>query len=708
MPRLLARCSFDWPAVYNKSHSSYCLIRHAVTAVLALSCVFSPRVVRAQSYEPTAIEEIQVTATRRLTEVSNVSAALTLIAFDEIHGVKLTTDALAAQIGVYLQQTTPGQGAAIIRGLKGSEILHIVDGMRLNNAIFRSAPTQYLALVSPGTIDRIEVLRGAPASLYGSDAVGGVVQVLSRVPKFGGSETEYRRSVYLSLDTAEIGRSMHATLDAGNRSLAGLISIDYLETGNRRTGSGERIAPTGYESKGARIAVSSTPDDGRSWLFDFQYTNQPDTPRIDELVPGFGQTQPSSSEFRFAPNKRLFAHLRHLRADGLWSADWSFDIGWQRVIDDRITRNFGSAIRRYESNRSDLFGLTVSASRETGQGSWIIGGEYYYDRVASQRVEEDLSSGQTSTVQSRFPDDSSIGQAAIYANLLQRFGERHRFSGGLRLSAVDIDLPQTTTSTAASVSIEDISADIGWIFDLSDQAQFVANIAHGFRAPNIFDMGTLGERPGNRFNIPNPALDSEHVTQIDAGIRGHTDHSSIELVFYWLHYRDRITSVLTGSMTADGRDIVQSQNLAEADIRGIEAAGSFALMKPLRLDAIINFTRGEEKVSGGTDVPADRIPPLNGRVGLLYEPNEVLTIEPFVVFADSQTRLSPRDIRDVRIDPAGTAGWMTGNLRASWLPNEKWHVTVSLENLLDKQYRHHGSGIDAVGRNFTVSFQVQW
>ena len=276
------------------------------------------------------------------------------------------------------------------------------------------------------------------------------------------------------------------------------------------------------------------------------------------------------------------------------------------------------------------------------------------------------------------------------------------------MSAVDIDLPQTTASAAASLSIADISADIGWIFDLSDQTQFVVNIAHGFRAPNIFDMGTLGERPGNRFNIPNPALDSEHVTQIDAGIRGHTDRSSIELIFYWLHYKDRITSVLVGSMTTDGRDIVQSQNLAEADIRGMEAAGSFTLMKNLRLDAIVNFTRGEEKVSGGTVVPADRIPPLNGRVGLPYQPNEALTIEPYVIFADSQTRLSPRDIRDVRIDLAGTAGWMTANLRASWLPNEKLHVTVSLENLLDKQYRHHGSGIDAVGRNFTVSFQVQW
>ena len=128
------------------------------------------------------IDEIQVTATRRPVRVGDVSAALTVISSEEIDRAKLMTDALAARPGVFLQQTTPGQGAAIIRGLKGSEVLHIVDGMRLNNAIFRNAPTQYMALVAPGTVDRIEVVRGAPASLYGSDAVGGVVQALSRIP----------------------------------------------------------------------------------------------------------------------------------------------------------------------------------------------------------------------------------------------------------------------------------------------------------------------------------------------------------------------------------------------------------------------------------------------------------------------------------------------------------------------------------------------
>jgi len=684
------------------------LIKITLVTSLALSFVVVPVPAAAQYSDPATIEEIQVTATRRHTEISNVSAALSIITSDEIRGVKVTTDALAAQTGVFLQQTTPGQGAAIIRGLKGSEILHLVDGLRLNNAIFRNSPTQYLALVSPGTIDRMEVLRGAPASLYGSDAVGGVVHVLSRLPKFDGSETDYRRTVFAQFDTAEIGRTMHASFDAGNRQLAGLISVDYLETGDRRTGSGERIGPTGYESKGARIAVSSTPDETRSWLFDFQYSKQPATPRIDELVPGFGQTEPSSSEFWFAPNERLFAHVRHSRANSLWSADWNLDIGWQRIVDDRVTRNFGSTLRNREANQSDLLGLTFNASKETGQGSWIIGGEYYHDAVASNRIEEEINTGQTSTTPSRFPDNSKVGQAAIYANLQQRLGERHSLSGGIRLSVVDIDLPETAVSAAVSLSLDDLSADIGWIFGLTDQAQLVANIAHGFRAPNVFDMGTLGERPGNRFNIPNPNLDSEHVTQIDAGIRGNTDRSKTELVAYWLHYKDRITSVLTGAQTPDGRDIVQSQNLAEADIWGIEAAAVFRVKDNLVFDAIVNFAHGEEKEGGSPNAPADRIPPLNGRVGLRYEPNESFTIEPFVVFADSQRRLSPRDIRDVRIDPNGTSGWLTVNVRASWRVDERWRISAGLENLLDEQYRHHGSGIDAVGRNLAVSFAASW
>ncbi|MGB5580288.1 MAG: TonB-dependent receptor plug domain-containing protein, partial [Woeseia sp.] len=147
----------------------------------------------AQQDEP--IDEIQVTASRRPVAAAKVSAALTIIPSEEITRSTLATDALANEIGVFLQQTTVGQGAAIIRGLKGSEILHLVDGLRLNNAIFRNAPTQYLALVAPGSIERIEVVRGSPTSLYGSDAVGGVIQVISRLPKFDSDTFEWHREL---------------------------------------------------------------------------------------------------------------------------------------------------------------------------------------------------------------------------------------------------------------------------------------------------------------------------------------------------------------------------------------------------------------------------------------------------------------------------------------------------------------------------------
>ena len=269
------------------------------------------------------IDEVVVTATRRAISSEQVSSGLTVVSEEHLVAQKLVTDALASNVGVFLQQTTPGQGAAIIRGLKGSAILHLVDGMRLNKAIFRSAPTQYLALVPVTAIERIEVLRGTPTSLYGNDAVGGVVQAVTRVPTFETSETQVRGDVFASFDTAELGKMLRATIDVGNSKLASSLSAEYLTTGDRRVGGGDRISPSGYESKAARWVLSATPTNDRSWLFDVQYLEQPETPRVDELVPGFGQSEPSSSEFFFAPNRRVFAHGKYSVQDGLGGLDWT-------------------------------------------------------------------------------------------------------------------------------------------------------------------------------------------------------------------------------------------------------------------------------------------------------------------------------------------------------------------------------------------------
>ena len=658
--------------------------------------------------EQDRLDEILVTATRRTVSIAEVSSGLTLVDGASARERKLVTDALDTEIGVYLQQTTPGQGAPIIRGLKGSSILHLVDGMRLNNAIFRSAPTQYFALVPTGAVERIEVLRGTPASLYGSDAVGGVVQLVTRVPRFESGEIEYRGEIYGAYDTAELGRLLSGTIDAGNERIATTFSADLLETGDRRTGSGERIGPSGYESRAARWALAGRPDEKRSWLFDVHYLEQPETPRVDELVAGFGQTEPSSSEFFFKPNRRVFVHGRYGHEDGMFGLDWNVDLAWQRIDDDRTSRDFESTDRRFESNRSDLYGLVVSGSRVTDSGSWVAGVEAYRDEVSSRRSEESLDDGQVTVLTPRFPDGSEIERFALFGNTERYVSARNILSGGLRISREDVSLPATPVSAAASIVVSDTSGDIGWIFNASENWQIVANAGFGFRAPNVFDLGTLGNRPGNRFNIPNPELDSERVVQLDAGVRYSDDRARFELMVYTLDYSDRITSVLTGDVTPEGRDIVQSVNAADSTIRGFEGGAEFFVSDTISLEAVLNYTWSEQRVPGSPTEPGDRIPPLSGRLNVSYDGGGDIRLDAWLRFAGEQDRLSARDVRDSRIDPNGTSGWGILGARGTWDARGDWQFTLGIDNVFDKRYRVHGSGLDAAGRNLMVSVRKTW
>lgn len=673
--------------------------------LLLMAATVAPLITAASESE---IDEIVVTATRRAVSSDQVSSGLTLVGGERVAAEKLVTDALASNVGVFLQQTTPGQGAAIIRGLKGSSILHLVDGMRLNNAIFRSAPTQYFALVPVTAVERVEVLRGTPTSLYGNDAVGGVVQLVTRVPRFESTETQLRGEAFASLDTAELGKTVRATIDMGNNVLASSFSAEYLKTGDRRTGSGDRIGPSGYESKAARFAIAGSPTDHHSWLFDMHYLEQPETPRVDELVPGFGQSEPSSSEFFFAPNRRVFIHGKYTVTDGLAGLDWNTDIAWQRIDDDRVSRDFEATDRRRESNSSDLYGLTLSASQLTDAGSWIVGAEFYHDKVRSQRVEDDLLTGERETLASRFPDGSRVRQAALYGNMQQQVTDRHNVSFGVRVSNDNVTLPTTTVSSAADINSTDLSGDVGWIFDATERWQLLANLGLGFRAPNVFDLGTLGNRPGNRFNIPNTTLDSERVAQADLGARYRSDRVRFDLMVYALRYDDRITSVGTGDVTLDGRDVVQSVNAAESSIRGVEAGLDVRFSDTLSARAILNYSWGEQEVSGGDAEPADRIPPLNGNLVLSYDAGGDYRLESWIRFANAQDRLSARDVRDTRIDPEGTPGWAVIGARLEKEYAQDCLLALGVDNLLDKRYRVHGSGLDAPGRNLTFSVRRRW
>lgn len=654
-------------------------------------------------YESDTLEHVQVTATRSKKRDIDIAAAVTAV--DEESILNLAPDVIAemlrGQPGTFFQQTTPGQGIPIIRGLKGSQVLHLVDGMRMNNAFFRSAPNQYLGLVDSYATQRMEVVRGSQGTLYGADAMGGVVNILTPEPAYDDADWQQESRLYGSYDAVDNGWILNARTQGGRKGWGFTGGATYQDHSSRKSGSGELLVPSAYKSEAADLKFVIDTTERSSLMLAAQVMEQPSTPRYDELVPGFGQQEPSSEQYLFKPNRRSFIHSR-FRYDG--QSDW-FDqvevhLARQVITDNRLSQEYDSPIIVTENNRSTLDGLTLQINSNFNSGvSLVWGAEYYTDAVDSRRFEQTEDSNTRTEVAARFPDGSTMDSAAVYFSGEWINTDKWTINAGLRYSWFDIWLPADDNHDVVRLKPSDLTGDIHAVYVLNPGLKLVANLGHGFRPPNIFDLAALGPRPGNRFNIANTDLAPETDWSYDLGIKAETDSLELEVFAFYLDYKDKITSVFTGETTEDGRFIVRSENRNRVEIYGLEAGLYWSIKDDVRLFAVVNYTRGEEQNDNEPAVAADRVPPLNGQLGLEYFFNENWRVEPYLLFAGRQDRLSPRDLEDPRINPLGTAGWGTLNILLDWQVTNSLQLGLRLENLTDKFYREHASGIDAPGRN---------
>lgn len=689
--------------------------RLPLTAAIAL-CLGLPAAFPSHAQDDDAVErearrldQVQVTATRREEAVLEVPVGITVVDRDQIERMapQTVSDLLHGEPGTYVQQTTPGQGVVIIRGLKGSEVLHLVDGFRLNNAFFRNSPNQYIALVDPLNLERIEVVRGPMSTLYGSDAMGGVVQFLTPEPRFSGSDWQTEGQIRARYSSADESTHSRAAFQAGREGFGIAGGVTYQDVGTLRAGGGDELPFTEYSQRGGDLKLLFAPGNGHELMASFQYAKQPSTPRHDALVPGFGQDQPDNEEFLFKPQERRFGQVRYRYSEPTaFSDDIELHVGHQKIVDDRTTRETGTPNRELEQNSSELFGFTGQFAKTLGDSHYLTyGWEYYEDEVNSFRERLNIDTGVISARPSRYPDGSTMDSLAFFVADDWYATERLDINAGLRYSRFDIDLPPTINGIGVSLEPDDLSGHVGFAYKLSDALRLVGNAGRGFRAPNIFDLGTFGDRPSNRFNIPNPNLSPETVNTYDFGVKYLDEVWQWEAMVYSSHYRDKITSVLTGEVTDTGRDIVQSRNATRLRLWGVESGVRYTPSDAWHFYATATYTRGDEEFEGD-EYPADRVPPLFGKLGARWGFAEHWEAEAWTLYATRQDRLSPRDEVDARINPEGTAGWATLNARLGWRASDDLLLQLTLENLADKRYREHGSGLDEPGRN--VSLSLDW
>ena len=653
------------------------------------------------------VENVTVVASKKHQTIQNLSKAVSVVTREEIaeKDITLLPDLLREEAGVYIQQTTPGQGIPIIRGLKGSENVHLIDGMRLNTAFFRNSPNQYLALVDPFMTEQIEIIRGPASVLYGGDALGGVLNIVTHTPNFDSKQWHFEGALFTSFDSADEKILSHLGFDFGNEKIASTIGLSYQDIGVRTIGGGGEIPFTSYTSKAFNNKWAFKLSETKSLVFDMQYLNQPSTPRVDDLIAGFGQTQPDSSTFLFSPNERQFVHLAYTNSTpSSFFYNSNYHLSWQKIKDHRIKSAFDSESTTKEQNESSLLSFQATFDELIFDDIDIVYGlDYYHDTInsAKQKIKDGIVRIKTP----RFPDDSSMRHIGLFADATKSYINQD-ITFGLRYSDYKIDLnsPEINNDT---LNLDDLTWHLGWLYHLDSQNKLFSNLGRGFRPPNIFDLGQVGERPGNRFNIINTNIKPETVYTIDIGVKHFGEVWFVDFAVFYSKYYDKIASVETGDLTDVGEFIVQSQNINNVVLYGFESSFKYHINNDSLINAVINYTWGEESSATHSE-SADRIPPLNGMLGYKLHFNDKWSINPKIVYAATQKRLSARDIRDPRINPNGTGGFASYNFYVNYKVSDDANFRFGLENMFDKKYREHGSGLEAAGRNYHASFNYHF
>ncbi len=667
-----------------------------------------------------------------------------------------TPDALVLSPGVFVQQTGHGQASPYIRGRTGQQVLILLDGLRLNHALFRKGPNQYLFTVDAHTIDRIEVVRGSASVELGSDALAGAILTHARVPTLDDGFDGIRLSPQATLRhrTADGEKMGRLELDAQLGERVGLLigvggrTVGRLEAGGNAWADGR--APqqqcvdalsvpcfepdgrtqlgTGFDELTADARLRVLMPDGEAHLAAYVY-RQYDAPRTDQCPPpeqATGECLIYEEQFR----THVYGSVEQGPGWALldrWTAAFGYQRQHQRYRLTRPDRTPGDGIDTTTDNlgRDGVDGLGGTLRGHTarlaladdlrltvrygadGAHEWIDSAKWI--RFADPPLTRARDRGQ-------YVAGAAYSQAGAWMAPVLEWGAL-RLRGGLRGSWINATSPgdADSASFAFDRTYTPVVANAG--LQWGGALKLVANVEQGFRAPNLDDL-TARQSTGQGYQIENPDLGPERALTLEGGLRIELPRFGGEILGFRQTIDDAIERTLLARddcTLADGivdrecranRAPVTLVNLdGTAEIMGFDARFEWRPLRQLKLRATAAWARGEgdNPGAGGDDrIPLSRISPLNG-TALAEWSEETLFVGGVLRWATTQDRLSPGDVGDARIPPGGTPGFAVVDLWGGVEVTDRLLLTAKLHNVGDSRYRIHGSSLYSPGRGMTVT-----
>ncbi len=683
------------------------------TAVLCLFLLITwllpltPLLAEDSEDDATELPEVVVTAERSPIDLADAARSVSLVTAQQIDEriARTVPESLRATAGILVQRTNLGGGAPFIRGLVGNQVLILIDGIRMNNSTFRGGPNQYLNTIDPFFIDQIEVVRGPGSVLYGSDALGGTINIITHRRSDFSESYGVNGRLMNRFSTGEREVTEHVGLEGNVGQTVGItVSGSLRQFGDIDPGGSQPMeSPYGYEEQDLAGNIDFHFGGHWIWQLSAQHVNLDNVPNYD----------PDNPKNVFEPQRRNLYYTRLLAEDLSTYLDRiTLFASYHRQMEGR--QKIKADDPNTETRDLDVVGtLGGGLQLETPIGEWVrfvYGGEVYHDSISSERNIHNVATGhETESDTAQFPDDTTFMSAAGYLEARITPTSWMKMVPGVRYSYfapnAELDDPEL-----GEVTIDDTIDDFTWsyhmLFRPHEYHGIVLGMSRGFRVPSIDDLTKLGSEDG-RYDVPNPDLGAETAMQYEAGYRLTHPRVSGSLFGFYTQIDDLIMRKPTTyqGQSQVGEDIVNhNENVGESFIYGGEAILNGVIL-PRRLTGGLlgSYTLGQNETD---DEPMRRIPPAMASAYLrLLIPEQHAWLEAATDMAATQDRLAEGDKTDSRIGPDGTDRFGLLHVRAGFTAGEHFIINMAAENLTDEPYKYHGSGPLEPGRNFKGQLQ---
>jgi outer membrane receptor protein involved in Fe transport len=674
--------------------------------------------------QSTSVGESVVSAPRSERPRTDTAADVVVVTAEELAATneRSLPRQLGKAAGVWIQETNLGGGAPLLQGLSGNQVLLVVDGVRMNDSTTRNGVNQMLNGIDPAAVERVEVIRGPRSVLYGSDALGGVVLVWTkRARPVDADAWRLGGALDARYTSPTNGYETSLELSAAARGFGAFLAGSFHDWNDLDAASGE-VPNTGYSGGGAFGSFETPLGERRTLRATASWTRDVEVPRTDRLNAGFGQTQPANAEFDYdAQDRRRYVLTYDDATPGDWADRVQVRASVRQYTEERRIRATGSSTRRLELDETSTVGLGLDVQKALGERHLLTYGfDVDHDDVDAGRTNVNVNTGVSTPGPGAFAPGSRYSTAGVFVQ------------DEIALDGYDVTLGARYSHSffAFDDDAGDESGDFGALSgsaaigrDLSRDVRVVGTLARGVRAPNLSELARDATFASGE-ELRNPDLDPETSVYGELALERSGASWGAAVALFAQRIEDVVGRVLVDEgAPGPGDEVYLRQNIAELELFGLQLRGRALLGgadSPWSAAGGIEWTYGrqdDDTTDPDTgeqpfaDQPAQRIPPLHGYLSVQRELGArwLRWSELTLHWAFAQTRLAPQDLDDPRIDPNGTDGWITLDLDVGGpiggeASASSW--SVGLHNLLDEEYRVHGSGIDGPGIGFVVGVRI--